>query len=291
MLQVIVVSYNSAAALPRCLESVVSACEGIRTRIAVVDNASRDDSVAAVRALFPRVEVLPQERNLGFAAANNVVLERCGEPYVLAVNPDAVLHDGAVGILLAALEAQDNVALAGPAIVYEDGFPQVSFGPFPSLLGDLAQRRLALACKSRKPGVKAKLRRRLRAPFFPDWISGACFLARTRDLERVGFFDPDFFLYLEDVDLCHRLRRTGQRVMVEPEARCSHIEGASHENETSMRKHYRRSRLLYENKHGGRLGFHLYKLLRARDIPLSYDPSKRLGGDRGRGGALRTKAR
>ena len=157
---------------------------------------------------------------------------------------------------------------------YDDDFPQVSFGPFPSLTGDARQRKLVRGCQQRKRWARRALKRNWAGGSTRIGVSASCAMARTEALREVGYFDTDFFLYLEDVDLCRRLRHAGWRVAVEPQARCVHLEGASQESGSSTR-HFRRSRLFYANKHCGRLSFAVYRLLRARNIDLRYDPSKR----------------
>ena len=272
----VVVTYNNEGTIEPCLASLQSQRAKAETRLTVVDNASSDGTVEVVRRAFPSVQLLAQRTNLGFGPANNVALRQCSEPLVLLINPDARLGDGALAALLADLDGDRQVGAVGPRIEYPDGCPQVSFGPFPGLARDAAQRALVRGCQQRSPQALARVRSLLAAPFEPDWISAACMLARMEALAGVGFFDEEFFLYFEDVDLCRRLRTAGWRVRVQPAARCAHSEGHSHAESGRMKEHFRRSRLLYENKHGSRLGFLLYKLLRARDCELKYDGARRL---------------
>jgi GT2 family glycosyltransferase len=274
-LEVIVVSYNSLGTIEGCLTSAEAAAAGFDAKITLVDNASADGTVAFVRERFPSVEVIPLERNIGFGPANNVALERSPADFALLLNPDAEISADAVGILLNTLQGRPEVAMVGPKLVYPDGSPQVSFGPFLGLLADFRQRRLVHGCQKRRRRALRRVQKLLNAPFLPDWIGAACCLARMDALRDVGFFYPKFFLYFEDVDLCRRLRMAGKRVMLQPEAQCKHREGSTQPDKDRMRLCSRRSRLLYENRHGTRLGFLVYKLLRARKIDYKYDPSER----------------
>jgi len=284
-LQVVVVSYNNERTIADCLAAAETACKGFRAKITLVDNASTDGTADVAEDRYLEAKVIRLRENIGFAAGNNLVLGECRAPLVLLLNPDTSISPDAITILAEALERHRDAALAGPRLVYADGSAQVSFGPFPGPLRDLRQRKLVLGCRRGDSEAVGKVERMMSSLFFPDWVSGACFLARTAALRGVGFFDADFFLYLEDVDLCRRLRAAGWRVLVEPRARCLHLEGHSHPDPATMRDRFRRSRLLYENKHGSRLGFLIYKLLRARDVPMRYDPRRRFAparaGERG----------
>lgn len=277
-IRVSIVTYNNAETILRCVESVQAQSGRFQTRISIVDNDSNDGTVDLVRASHPDVELILSGGNVGFGAGHNLVLRACEEPYSLLINPDARLLDGALERLVAALETHEDVALVGPRMEYEDGRPQLSFGRFPGLVADLRQNRLTRRAKEGSTATVAHLNRLLASSFRPDWISGSCFLSRMSALDAVGHFDERFFLYLEDVDLCHRLLQRGWRVMIEPGAVCRHEEGHSTESQESTRRHFRRSRLLYENKFGSRLAFLLYRILRARDADLDWDDELREGG-------------
>ncbi|HUX07606.1 MAG TPA: glycosyltransferase family 2 protein [Acidobacteriota bacterium] len=274
-LQIIIVTYNSEGTIEGCLADVLAAAGSVDHRETVVDNASSDGTVEIVGSGFPEVEVVPLQTNIGFGAANNAALRQSDSPFALLLNPDTRIAPEAVTTLMKTLKQHPRVALVGPQMQYPDGSPQVSFGSFPGLFGDIRQSRLARGCRERNPRILRKLVRRLIEPFSPDWISGSCFLARTQALREIDYFDTNFFLYMEDIDLCRRLKTAGWRVMVEPSALCLHHEGGSQPDSIAMKKHFRRSRLLYINKHGGRFGFMFYKLLRARGIGLKWDPQKR----------------
>jgi len=268
-----IVSYNSAETLRRCIESVLSQRGRFQTSISVVDNDSKDDTVELVRANYRDVELILAGGNIGFGAGHNRILRGCDEPYALLINPDAWLLDGSLERLVAVLEEHEDIALVGPRMEYEDGSPQLSFGRFPGLVADLRQRHSTLDAQARR--AVARTNRLLESPVHPDWISASCCLSRVDALDAVGYFDERFFLYLEDVDLCRRLRQKGWRVRVEPDATARHLEGHSSDSPESARRQFRRSRLLYENKFGSRLRFLIYKLLRARDAELDWDEDLR----------------
>jgi GT2 family glycosyltransferase len=261
-LQVSIVTFNNERTIADCLRSVMSETAGSNASIDVVDNASTDGTVQRIRTDFAGVRVRVSDRNVGFGAAHNRVLEGTSSEFVLLLNPDATLEPGALTRLHETLSAHDDLALVGPRLHSPAGVPEVSFGSFPGVLADLRQgSRVRAVARCDRDAIE-QLEAELREPFRPDWISGACMLGRTKPLQQVGLFDERFFLYLEDVDLCLRLSRTGFAVAVEPRAHCTHEPGTSQSNEEAAKHTFRTSRLTYEQKHGTKLGTFLYRHLK-----------------------------
>jgi hypothetical protein len=246
---VVIVSYNTRADLMQALASVHAAGPA---RVFVVDNASSDGSVAAVRAAFPDAEVIANARNIGFGAANNQALRRVTSPYVLLLNPDARLDAGALATLLARLEAEPGLGAVAPLTRSRDGAPQVSFGPALGLVSEWRQRRLVDGVRRRDPDALRTVQSLVGREQSPDWLSAACLLARTDALREVGGFDEDYFLYEEDADLGLRLRRAGWRLLHFPGAEAVHGLGSSTgQTPARTRLHYQRSHLIYYRKHCG----------------------------------------
>jgi len=266
-----IVTFNNEATITRCLESLREQHEIDDEAITVFDNASSDDTCQIIKNSHASVHLVENASNIGFGAAHNQLLQTCSSDFVLLLNPDAWLLPDALSHLYTALSNDDSLALAGPRVEYEDGRAQLSFGAFPGLVADLKQRRLTRRVQAGHAQTLTWLEDRLKNPFSPDWISASCALLRRKHLEEGGFFDENFFLYWEDVDLCRRLSLAGYHIRVEPSARCRHLEGYSQPEAADQRLHFRRSRLIYENKYGSRLGFALYKLLRARSVDLNFD--------------------
>jgi len=182
----VVVSYRARSFLEACLRSLPAfgAC-------VVVDNASKDGTAEVARE-FPGVRVIENDTNVGFAAAANQGAAACDAPFVLLLNSDVEITAGAIGRLLAKMDAEPRCAAACARLVTVDGHDQLPF----------------------KPGVV-------------KWAPGACLLLRRSALDAVGWFDPRFFFYNEDVDLGIRLRKAGWRIWYVPEAAVVHHEGKS----------------------------------------------------------------
>jgi N-acetylglucosaminyl-diphospho-decaprenol L-rhamnosyltransferase len=221
----VVVSYNVAELLVRCVESLRA--DGI-DRIVVVDNASADDSVGAIRRADPRVEVVALDRNLGYGAGVNCGVARTDEPHVLVLNPDVEVEPGSTKVLLAALARDPGLALVGPRIVTPEGETYPSARTFPDLIDAAGHAFLHFVWPSNP------FSRRYRMLDWDhgdarnvDWVAGTHFLARRSAWDEVRGFDEAFFMYMEDVDLCWRLHASGWRVGYEPGAAVIHGIGRS----------------------------------------------------------------
>ncbi len=249
---VVVVSWNSYDDLVACLRSLTAV--GLRLEVVVVDNASGDGSAGAARSTYPEATVIEASENLGFGPASNRGWHATRAPYVLFLNPDAVVTPGALEALCAILDTRPDVGIVAPATRNADGTPQVSFGPDLTPMGEWRQRRLVRGVRARDPRALARLEEATSREFEPAWVSGSCLLARRALLETLGGFDEAFFLYEEDVDLCLRARQAGFRVVFTPAARVIHRLGRSMEQAaTRTRIEYDRSHLHFYRKHNGPL--------------------------------------
>lgn len=212
---VVLVTYNSRRVLPEVLGSLREL-----PRLVIVDNASSDGSAALARELRPDVEVIEAGANLGFGRANNLALERVRSDFALLLNPDCVLQPGAVEALLEATVRHPNAAIWGPKL-YDA----------PGVLG---------LCY--RPAFYAPQPRELIDPdgdLCTDFLTGAAMLLNLRLMREVGFFDPWFFLYFEDDDLCLRARRAGHPLMLIHDAQVVHRVKQS--SAPSLRLSYRRA--------------------------------------------------
>jgi GT2 family glycosyltransferase len=224
----IVVGFNSARDLPACLEAL-EAQRDVDLEIHVVDNASTDGSVELVRSRFPRVRLLRNDRNAGFAGANNQILEHVDAPFYALVNPDAVLPPGAIAACLAQFARDGTAGIVGSRLVNPDGSLQRScfgFLGLANLLGEtLAIHRIAPALRPLTSFYMPWFRHDRIADV--DWIQGAFLVVRGEVVRAVGAFDPDFFMYGEEMEWCRRIRDAGWRVVFLPEPPVVHAGGTS----------------------------------------------------------------
>ncbi len=238
---IVIVSYNTATLLERCLRSL-QGCE-LPLQVVVVDNASSDGSVALVQAAFPSVQLIALDQNVGFAAGNNIGLRALGIgarldatsaalPFVLLLNPDTEVQSGALETMVAFLQAHPRVGMVGPRLLNPDGSLQTGAFRFPTLLMSLLEvfppgevlpgRLYGSWWHGRYPQEQNGS-----APFPVDHPLGACMLLRREVLEQVGGLDERYFMYSEEVELCWRIHRAGWVIWQVPQARVVHVGGAA----------------------------------------------------------------
>ena len=218
----ILVNYNAGPELERALRSISDELTGQPWEGVVIDNASMDDSAAAVDGFAAHVRLLRNTANVGFARGVNQGLAASKAPYVLVMNPDCRLMAGAITTLRTALDAHDQCAIVGPRVLNPDGSVQGS------ARGDPDVRRLVPFLRvARRNIVVDDAIRSGQESVVVDWLSGACMLAKRAALTAVRGFDERFFLYWEDADLCRRLRNRGYHVRYVPGATAIHRVGQS----------------------------------------------------------------
>jgi len=248
-LAIVIVSFNAREDLAACLASLRAAPPGVRHEIVVVDNASQDGSVEAARAVAG-VMVIALDRNVGFAAANNAGIRATRSELILLLNSDTIVPAGAIDALVARLRRDPAIGVAGPRLVGGDGRPELSFGRMIS--PDVEWRRKVLLRRIERDAGDARhwLRNETAREHVVDWVSGACLLVRRRDAEAAGLLDERFFLYTEDVDFCHAIRRLGRKVLFTPVATVTHLRGRSRSSQPeASRQAYRRSHVAFYEKH------------------------------------------
>jgi len=235
----ILVNYNAGPELERALRSIADDFAGHTWEAVVVDNASVDDSWAAITAFGPRVQLIRNTENVGFARGVNQGIAATTAPYVLIMNPDCRLVAGAAAALRAVLEEHEQCAIVGPRILNPDGSVQGSARGDPDMLTGLfgrtqvLRRYLPFLPASKRNVVTADAIRSGQSSIEVDWLSGACMLARREALATVHGFDERYFLYWEDADLCRRLRDRGYHVRFGPGATAIHRVG--HSSRTARR--------------------------------------------------------
>ena len=249
----------------------------------VVDNASQDGSLEAVRDLDVTAIQLPD--NGGFAHGVNTGWRAGSAPYVLLLNPDARIDGASLEALVTAGE-EAHVGAVAPRIVHTDGSLDYSQRRFPRLRSTYAQalflHRIFPSASWTDELVRDEVAYGRRAG--PDWVSGACVLVRRRALEELSGLDEGFFMYCEDIDLCKRLRAAGYEILFAPEAVVVHEGGASTPR-AQLLPVLAASRLRYASKHRGRT----YALLERTGIALGAVTHAALGrgGGPARAGHLR----
>lgn len=229
-LTVIVVSYNTRALTLRALETLFEATHETSFRCVVYDNASEDGSAEAIARAFPQVELIAAEENIGFAAANNVVAEQVTTPYILLLNPDTEVFDGAVDRLMSFACVEPQAGIWGGRTVFPDGSLNIASCWNRITLWSVFCRATGLSSIFRGSEVfnpeafGAWQRDTVRQV---DIVVGCFMLIRTDLWQSLGGFDLKYFMYGEESDLCLRAARDGFRPMITPDAQIMHLVGAS----------------------------------------------------------------
>jgi GT2 family glycosyltransferase len=225
---VIVVTHDHEAYVDECLGALCRDRSTADLEIIVVDNRSEDSTVDRVNAFLPDVALVVNETREGFAANNNKGMALAGGEYLLLLNPDTRVTEGAIDALADFMERRPEVGICGAQLLNPDGSIQLSHRRFPTLWGSFVRR--------------TPLRRLFRQwKFFTrhyeidgdqsserdvDWLLGACMMARRAAVKQVGLMDEGFRLYVEDIDWCYRMWQGGWKVAYAPSARIYHEYGA-----------------------------------------------------------------
>jgi GT2 family glycosyltransferase len=282
-ISIIIVNWNTRDLLDRCLKSVLVEINGLDNEIFIVDNASTDGSVEMIRSRYPQVNLIVNEDNPGFACANNLAIRQSTGKHVMLLNPDTFVRPGAVATLIGFLEDSPRAGMAGARLLNADGSLQTSAYPEPNIRRELW--RLfhldILWAYANYPMHTWELKQARQV----DVLMGACVLLPRQALDDAGLFDEDYFMYSEEVDLCHRLRQKGWSLFWVPQAEVIHYGGQSTQQAAEeMFLRLYQGKILYFRKHHSGLAVGIYKLIlllaslsRLVLTPLAYleGPSKR----------------
>ena len=247
-LSFIIVNWNTRGALLNCLESIVQNLTGNSSHeIFVVDNGSSDGSAEEVRRAYPEVALIENQKNLGFARANNQALRLAQGRLLVLLNTDMRFAPGALNALLDFMHEHPEAGMVGGQLLNRDGSRQNSFSPFPSLITELFNKSLL---KILFPWWFPGKYRPFQGPTKVDALIGACMIVRASAIKDVGLMDEAFFLFFEETDWCLRLRRAGWEIYLIPASEIIHAQGRSVEQDkkNAMLEYYR-SRYLYFKKH------------------------------------------
>lgn len=267
IIDVLVVNFNTGHLLAEFFRSLRSASENVSTNLLLFDNASTDGSPEAIRNNHPDVFLLAGDKNIGFGRGNNQLVKYLVGRYVLLLNTDAFVAPDSLRKTIDFMEASQDCGVLGVKLVGRDGALQPSCRYFPTPLNVFLER----------TGLGRFL------PWVPmvddmawnhatvrecDWVPGCYYLIRREVIDKVGLFDPRFFLYYEEVDHCRRVKAAGWRVVYFPDTEVVHIGGESAKSAGQLTDGGRQlselqveSELLYFRKHYGLLGIALHLLL------------------------------
>lgn len=234
-LSIVIVNWNSVQYLGPCLDAVLQHTHGIRCEIIVIDSGSFDGSAELLRQRYPSVRFIQSRDNLGFAGANNLACRSASGEHLLFLNPDTQVSAGSVQLMLDHLRSHPGAGAVGVRLLNSDGSLQSScIQPFPTILNQLLssdylrERWPLSALWGMKPLFASEPR-----PATVDVVSGACVMVRRNAFDDVGQFSEEYFMYAEDLDLCHKLRQARYTNYCLPQASVLHHGGGSSDNASS----------------------------------------------------------
>lgn len=224
-LSIVILCWNGLRVIPDCLRSIYARTHATAFEIIVPDNGSSDGTVEFIRKTYPDVRVLENGANVGFAKGNNAGMRASRGEYVLILNQDTVIHEGALDKLVSFADRHPDAGGFGCRVLNPDGSYQVSARLFPTvrrywvnaLYLNAFQRLSHIFDYEEYAGWKGDSERQV------DWQSGCCLMFRRDLLEKLGGFDEQFFYQFEEVDLCRRAYEAGFPILFTPAATITHL--------------------------------------------------------------------
>jgi len=262
---IIIVNWNTRSLLEKCLSSLSNSADEMLLQIIVVDNASSDNSVEYIRRHFPQVRLICNDKNAGFAAANNQGLKLAEGRNILFLNSDTVVHKGALKAMSDLLDADPKIGLCTCTLLNENGSIQPNVHQFPTFRAML-YRYTVLKYVGLFRSARSSYRMRdfsydKTAPV--DQVMGAAIMAKRSLFEQIAAWDENLFFYFEETDLCYRARKAGFLTYFTPTGRITHIGRASSSLLSSHTTHamFFKSMLYYFRKHKGSLRTSLFAII------------------------------
>ncbi|MBN1169185.1 glycosyltransferase family 2 protein [Candidatus Woesebacteria bacterium] len=254
-ISIIIVNYNTKKLLKNCLESIFKYTKQVNHEVIVVDNASSDDSIKMVNKDYPKVKLIKNKDNLGFAKANNLGIRESKGKYIVLLNSDTELKSNIFKNMYEWMENNKSIGVSTCKLIYPDGRVQSAGGYLPNLL-----RVASWMLFQDIPFVD-----RLIKPFQPhkelspmkndeiykksnnlEWLAGTCFIIRRKVIDDVGYLDEDYFMYTEDVDYCYRVNEFGWDIGYNPKYELIHHKGASGSSEFSVRQEFKGIKIFFK---------------------------------------------
>lgn len=261
---IVIVSWNVCEELIGCLRSIMQHPPRVPYEMLVVDNHSTDHTADRIRREFPQVRLFVNQKNLGFAAANNIGIREAVGEYVLFLNPDTLVLENSLDPLLAFSEDCPGIGICAPKLLNADGSLQESVRAFPTFRAALYRYTFFQYFGLFRSHYHKWMARQFdySQPQEVDQVMGAAMLIPKRVLDKVGVFDESFFMYYEEVDLCFRIRNCGWKVFFFPGSEMVHLGGSSSDQIPDRILYMRLCSLLkFFRKHHKPIACHLFSVL------------------------------
>ena len=237
--------------LDNCLESVYRTIKKIQFEVILVDNNSKDDGLEPILKRYTKIQFINNSKNVGFARANNQGAKIASGDFLLFLNPDTIMIEDAVESMLDYIRPDSSIGILGPKVLNPDQTTQLSCRKFPTVWSGLFNR-YSLATRlfpnnrySRDYLMLDYDHNSIRSV---DWVSGCCMMMSESTLKKANGFDENYFLFIEDVDLCQVIKKQGLRVVYFPNAKIFHKISSSNARSTSRVIIKRHQGMIYYNQ-------------------------------------------
>lgn len=264
-LSIIIVSWNVSALLAKCLNSIqdsgvqIVAPDGSehgigpRVQVIVVDSASHDNSVAMLQSDYAWVHLYAESENIGFVRGNNLGLQHAIGRYVMLLNPDTEVHQGALSRLMEVLESDDKVGIVGPHTLNTDGSHQSTRRRFPTLLTGIFESTWLASYAPRGLLERYRVEDQPDDGVYPvDWVQGSALMAKHEVFDQIGGLDSRYVMYSEEMDWCKRASIIGWQAVYVGNAFIVHHGGQSSDQARGRRHvHFQHSKIRYFRKFHG----------------------------------------
>jgi N-acetylglucosaminyl-diphospho-decaprenol L-rhamnosyltransferase len=247
---VVIVNHDSADHLRTCVSHLKAAVAPLGAEFVVVDNASTDGSLEGIEEIVPGIRIIKNGDNRGYGRACNQGFHATSAPFVCLLNPDVIAQPGSISAMVSALVSRPRAGVLGPRLLNPDGSYYPSCRVVPNLRVAVGHAVLGLISDDNRFSRAYKLLdfdhgQELEV----DWVSGAAMMVRRPAFAELGGFDEDFFMYVEDVDLCARMNQAGWRAIYYPFAEMiHHVAGSSRKAPYKMIRHHHTSLMRFAMK-------------------------------------------
>ncbi|MDG2195014.1 MAG: glycosyltransferase family 2 protein [Polaribacter sp.] len=238
-LSIIIVNYNGEKYLKDCLESVYKNCSSIDFEVVIIDNKSSDDSILFIKKNYPEITLIESEENLGFAKGNNKAVAQSVGEYLLLLNNDTILIDD-ISPALNCIVKDDTVGVVGIKMLDAHKKYVLSVGNFPSPFSLI---KFSFFQKKEGPFMTGKFNDKKN--IVVDWVTGSFLVTKRNYWDKVGGLDEDYFMYVEDVDFCKKIKKCNKKSVFIPTVSYIHYIGFNKRREERLIKGYR----IYASKH------------------------------------------
>ena len=270
-LSIIIVSYNTEELLRQCLESIYHCTKQIAYEIFIVDNNSSDNTVHMVKKIFPKVNLIVNTENKGFAAANNQAMRRAQGNSILLLNPDTRILGNAIDDMVAFITSRNDIHALGCKLLNADMSLQPSVYRFPSLIPTISHiLHLWIFKTLKKSALLSSLVLTGYDKNHPvDCVRGACLLIKREVVDKIGYLDEDYFIYAEETDWCFRMKKAGLNVYYFADSQVVHYSGkSSNTNASELFVQRVKSLNIYYKKHFGEKRALVFRILTLLDITI-----------------------